>query len=135
MNKKLKKWLQVLYFFICKFVFLWYCFLINIYKPPFSYCFMKCEVSQTNYVEKKAWNFRFSRFYDIKHETVVTPTTDFGILNKNLPRSPLNGYKADSHYSCNKCNLVLLINDINSTQWMYLFNTTWFIHRSCMIQE
>jgi len=30
----------------------------------------------------KYWNLSISRFYDITHETVVTPATDFGILSK-----------------------------------------------------
>jgi len=33
---------------------------------------MKCEVFQTNYVEKTHGNLRISRFDDITHETVVT---------------------------------------------------------------
>ena len=35
--------------------FLWYFFLITVYKPPISYCFMKCVVSQINDVKKNTW--------------------------------------------------------------------------------
>ena len=53
---------------------------ITQYRPLISYCFMKCEVSQTNDVEKKPGSLRISRFNDITHETVVMPATDFDIL-------------------------------------------------------
>ena len=52
MNKKtLKKWLPVCTFLYVNSYFLWY-FFVTIYKPLFPYCFMKCEVSQTNDVNK-----------------------------------------------------------------------------------
>jgi len=41
---------------------------------------MKCEVSQTNDVENLPGNLRISTFYDITHEAVIMPTTDFSIL-------------------------------------------------------
>ena len=52
----------------------------NYTLAPFSYCLMKCEYSWTNDV--KRGKLFISRFYDITHETVVTPATYFGILRK-----------------------------------------------------
>ena len=58
-------------------------FLENYILVLFSNCFMKCEVSETNYIYKKNnLNLRISRCYDNTHETVVTPATGFDILRK-----------------------------------------------------
>ena len=37
-------------------------FLISIYKPLISYCFMKCEVSKTNDVKQNAGMYVFLEF-------------------------------------------------------------------------
>ena len=51
---------------------------------------MNCEVSQTNDV-KTPGILHISRFYEVTHEIVVMPATDFGILRKCL------GFKLTSH--------------------------------------
>ena len=65
--------------FICKFVF-FLAFLV-IYKHLFSNCFWNVRFPK-QMMWKNTGNLRISRFYDITHETVVTPSTDFGILRK-----------------------------------------------------
>ena len=53
----------------------------NYILAPFFLLFYEiCGVPKTNDVKKG--NLRISRCYDITHETVVTPATDFDILRK-----------------------------------------------------
>ena len=61
---------------------LWYFFLITIYYPLISYCFMKCEIYQTNDVKKR----EFSR-YNIIWRSAYIQCTQVWRHRRNEPYS------------------------------------------------
>ena len=76
--KNFEEWMPVLYFFICKFVFLWYFFLITHIS---LYFLLFYEI--WDFPKQMMWNPPgIYVFLDLTHETVVQPATDFSILRK-----------------------------------------------------
>ena len=75
MNKKLEKWLPLLYFFYkCKFVFVMVFFLDNYILAPFFILLYEMWGFPNKWCGENPRNLHFSRFYDNTNET------DFGIL-------------------------------------------------------